>query len=95
MNTNSMIVKGQEPEVASIVPPEIEEDILISFGHAIVEFEDTLYIKFQQVTKGIVLTKKEFIEYLENMQERGIVVSGDFLGKKCWAMGSDVSGLWE
>jgi hypothetical protein len=92
---NMTITKDQGPEVVSIVPPEIEEDILTSFGHAIVEFEDTLYIKFQHLTKGIVLTKKEFIEYLENMEERGIVVSGDFLGKKCWAMGSDVSGIWD
>jgi hypothetical protein len=93
MNTNSTTARDYDSEVVSIVPPEIEEDILASFGHAIVEFEDTLYVKFQQLTKGIVLTKKEFIEYLENMEERDIVVSGNFLGKKCWAMGSNVTGI--
>jgi hypothetical protein len=95
MNTNSTAVKDYNPEVVSIVPPEIEEDIMVSFGHAVVEFEDTLYIKFQQITKGIVLTRREFVEYLENMEARNIVVSGSFLGRKCWAMGSDVSGIWD
>ncbi len=82
-------------EIVNTVPPEIEDTILLSFGHAIIEFEDTLYLKFQHLTRGIVLTKREFIEHLENMEERKVVVSGTFLGKKCWAMGSDGSAIWD
>jgi hypothetical protein len=83
-----------QTEIVNTVPPEIEETILTSFGHAIVDFEDTLYIKFQHLTRGIILTKKEFIEHLENMEERGLVSLGIFLGKKCWTMESDGTDTW-
>lgn len=95
MHTNSADMKDYPPKVVSTVPPEIEEDILVSFGHAIVEFEDTLFVKFQHITKGIVLTEREFIEDLENMEERGIVVSGTFLGRKCWSVGSEATSVWD
>ena len=78
----------EEPEVTSTVPPQIEELILNSFGHAILEFEATLYQKFLHLTNGLVITCREFKDYLQNMEERGIVISTEFLGKKCWAIGS-------
>ena len=78
-----------EPEVMSTVPPEIEDLILTSFGNAIMEFEGTLYIKFLKLTNGLVITCREFKEHLANMEEREIVSSVEFLGKRCWAMGSN------
>jgi hypothetical protein len=76
-------------------PSEIEETILTAFGHAIVEFEDTLYVKFQLLTKGIGLTEKEFVDQLEKMEKQSIVSYGVFLGRRCWAMGSDASTIWD
>ena len=78
-----------EPEVLSTVPPEIEDLILTSFGNAIMDFEATLYLKFLKLTKGLVITCREFKDHLQNMEERGIVISVEFLGKRCWAMGSN------
>jgi hypothetical protein len=78
-----------EPEVMSTVPPEVEELILSSFGHAIIEFEATLYQKFLVLTKGLVVTCLEFKEHLANMEERGIVTSIIFLGKPGWALGNN------
>lgn len=75
--------------MVNTVLTEIEESILISFGHAIFEFEDTLYKKFQHLTINIVLSKNEFVEQLENMEERGVVVSGIFLCRRCWAIGPE------
>ena len=75
-----------EPKVKSTVPPEVEELILTSFGHAILEFEATLYQKFLRLTKGLVVTCLEFKEHLRNMEERGIVISIIFLGKPGWAL---------
>ena len=31
------------------------------------------------------LTDDEIVEYLANMEEREIIVSADFMGKRCWA----------
>jgi len=80
--------KIETPEVSSTVPPEIEDAILLSFGHSILEFEATLYQKFLIITKGLIVTCREFQNHLLNMEERRIIVSTEFLGKKCWAMGS-------
>jgi len=77
-----------EPEVKSTVPPEVEDKILLSFGNAIMEFEATLYQKFLILTKGLVVTCLEFKEHLRNMEERGIVTSIEFLGKRGWALSS-------
>ncbi|TFG29205.1 hypothetical protein EU528_10015 [Candidatus Thorarchaeota archaeon] len=79
----------EEPEVKSTVPPEIEELILQSFGHSILEFEGTLYMKFLKLTNGLVVTCQEFKDHLKNMEERGIVIETEFLGKRCWAMGAN------
>ena len=78
-----------EPEVLSTVPPEIEDLILLSFGHAILEFEATLYQKFLMITKGLVITCSDFKKHLSNMEERGIVMSIIFLGKPGWALGTN------
>jgi hypothetical protein len=94
LNARITETEFDQTEIVNIVPPEIRETILISFGHAVVEFEDSLYMKFQHLTKGIVLTKREFIEHLENMEDQGIVSSGTFLGKKCWTMKSNGTDIW-
>ena len=73
-----------EPEVKSIVPPTVEDYIILSFGNSILEFQATLYEKFLHLTDGLVVTCREFKEYLQNMEERNIVTSTEFLGKKCW-----------
>lgn len=74
-----------EQIVLSTVPPLIEDAILLSFGHSILEFEATLYEKFLHLTKGLVLTCQEFKNHLRNMEERDLIVSAEFLGKRCWA----------
>lgn len=79
-----------EPEAKSTVPPLIEELILLSFGHAILEFEATLYQKFLHLTNGLVITCSEFKDHLQNMEERELVIATEFLGKKSWALGSNV-----
>ncbi len=71
--------------VLSTVPPLIEDAILLSFGHAILEFEATLYEKFLHLTNGVLVTCQEFKDHLKNMEERELVVSAKFLGKQCWA----------
>ncbi|MFW9794448.1 MAG: hypothetical protein ACFFEE_09105 [Candidatus Thorarchaeota archaeon] len=71
--------------VLSTVPPLIEDAILLSFGHAILEFEATLYEKFLHLTNGVLVTCQEFKDHLKNMEERDLVVSAKFLGKQCWA----------
>ncbi len=78
----------EQPEVKNTVPPEIEDMILLSFGHAILEFEATLYQKFLRITNGLVVTCREFQDHLKNMEERGIVNLTEFLGKRCWTLGS-------
>jgi hypothetical protein len=71
--------------VLSTVPPLIEDTILLSFGNSIIDFEATLYEKFLHITKGFVITCQEFKDHLANMEERGLIVSAEFLGKRCWA----------
>jgi len=84
---NARIVETPYGEqiVLSTVPPLIEDTILLSFGHSIIDFEATLYEKFLHITKGLVITCEEFKEHLANMEEREIIVSADFMGKRCWA----------
>lgn len=79
------------PEVKSTVPPEIEDKILLSFGNAVLEFEATLYQKFLILTKGLVVTCVQFKDHLRNMEERGILTSIEFLGKRGWALTSHES----
>ncbi|MHA1966039.1 MAG: hypothetical protein ACXACG_12455 [Candidatus Thorarchaeota archaeon] len=74
-----------EQIVLSTVPPQIEDTILISFGNSIIDFEATLYEKFLLLTKGLVITCQEFKEHLANMEERELIVSAEFMGKRCWA----------
>jgi len=74
-----------EQIVLSTVPPLVEDAILLSFGHSILEFEATLYEKFLHITKGLVVTCKEFKEHLKNMEERGLIIAAEFMGKPCWA----------
>ena len=45
-----------EPEAKSIVPPTVEDFIILSFGNSILEFEATLYQKFLQLTDGLIVT---------------------------------------
>jgi len=73
-----------EPIVKSTVPPTVEDFIILSFGNSVVEFEATLYEKFLQLTDGLIVTCREFKEYLLNMEKRKIVKSTEFLEKKCW-----------
>ena len=95
INVNSQIIdrKNFSNEVMNTGPTEIEETILMSFGHSIIDFEDTLFEKFQHLTKGIVLSRSEFLDNLHNMEERGILASGMFLGKKCWGLGPRASDI--
>lgn len=85
MNARTVETPHGEKIVLSTVPPLIEDTILLSFGHSIIDFEATLYEKFLHITKGLVVTCEEFREHLANMEEREIIVSADFMGKRCWA----------
>ena len=85
MNARIVETPYGEQIVLSTVPPLIEDTILLSFGHSIIDFEATLYEKFLHITKGLVITCEEFKEHLANMEEREIIVSADFMGKRCWA----------
>ena len=85
MNARIVETPHGEQIVLSTVPPLIEDTILFSFGHSIIDFEATLYEKFLRLTNGLVITYQEFKDHLENMEDRGIVVSADFIGKRCWA----------
>ena len=84
---NARIVETPKGEriVLSTVPPMIEDAILLSFGNSVIDFEATLYEKFLYITKGLAVTCTEFKEHLENMEDRGLIVSAEFLGKRCWA----------
>ena len=67
------------------VPPEIERIIIWSFGHSIIEFESVLYEKFHIIAKDFVVGKNEFLWHLENMEERGVLVSSKFKGVRSWS----------
>jgi hypothetical protein len=84
---NARIVETPTGEqiVLSTVPPVIEDAIILSFGHSIIEFEATLYEKFLRLTRGVLVTCQEFKEHLENMKERGLIVSSEFMEKRCWS----------
>ncbi|MFW9832998.1 MAG: hypothetical protein ACFFEK_03300 [Candidatus Thorarchaeota archaeon] len=90
MNARIVETPYGERIVLSTVPPLIEDAILLSFGHSIIDFEATLYEKFLQLTNGLVITYPEFKEYLANMEERGILVSSDFMGKHCWSQNPEL-----
>ncbi|MHA2353063.1 MAG: hypothetical protein ACXABX_08085 [Candidatus Thorarchaeota archaeon] len=84
---NARIVEAYNGEqiVLSTVPPQIEDAILLSFGNSLIDFEATLYEKFLYLTKGLLVTCQEFKAHLANMEERELIVSAEFLGKRCWA----------
>jgi len=94
---NARIVEAYNGEqiVLSTVPPQIEDTIILSFGHAILEFEATLYEKFLRLTNGIVVTCQDFKEHLKNMEERNLIVSAEFLGKQCWARNREMVSEFE
>ncbi len=85
MNTRLVETPNGKQIVLSTVPPPIEDAILLSFGHSIIEFEATLYEKFLRLTNGVVITHKEFKKHLKNMNERGLMVSTDIMEKQCRA----------
>ena len=85
MNARIVETPYGEKIVLSTVPPTIEDAILLAFGNSIIDFEATLYEKFLQLTNGVAITCQEFKEHLTNMEERGIIVSADFMGKRCWS----------
>jgi hypothetical protein len=87
--TFTKIKEIEEPEIKSTVPPVVEDLILLSFGHSMLEFEATLYQKFLHLTDGLGITCSEFKEHLRNMEERQIVISTEFLGKKCCVLASN------
>ncbi len=94
MNTRLVETPNGKQIVLSTVPPPIEDAILLSFGHSIIEFEATLYEKFLRLTNGVVVTHKEFKKHLKNMEERNIIGSAEFLEKQCWARNMEkVSGF--
>ena len=78
-----------EQIVLATVPPLVEDAILLSFGHSIIEFEATLYEKFLHLTKGLIVTCKEFKDHLKNMEDRELLVSAEFLGKQCWSINKE------
>jgi len=90
-----IIEAHNDEEIAlSTVPSLIEDAILLSFGHSIIEFEATLFEKFLRLTNGVVVTCNEFKEHLKNMRERSLIVSAEFLEKQCWARNMEkVSGF--
>ena len=76
MNTNARIEDTSTVDtVKSTVPPEIERKILMAFGNKIVVEERELYDMFHLISGDIQLTPIEFVWYLENMEERGLVAS--------------------
>jgi len=76
MNTNARIEDTSTADtVKSTVPPEIERKILMAFGNKIVVEERELYDMFHLISGDIQLTPIEFVWYLENMEERGLVAS--------------------
>ncbi len=92
LRLNARIVETPTGEqiVLSTVPPQIEDAILLSFGHSLIDFEATLYEKFLQVTNGLAVTCQEFKDHLANMEERELIVSAEFMGKRCWARNPEV-----
>ena len=90
MNARIVEAPNGEQIVLSTVPPLVEDAIILSFGHSIIEFEATLYEKFLRLTNGVVTTCEEFKEHLQNMEERGLIISAEFLGKRCWSRNPEV-----
>ena len=85
MNARIVETPHGEKIVLSTVPPLVEDAIILSFGHSIIEFEATLYEKFLHITKGLVVNCQEFKDHLGNMEERGLVRSVEFLGNRGWS----------
>ena len=95
MNAHIVETPHGEQIVLSTVPPLIEDTIILSFGHSIIDFEATLYEKFLHITKGLVITCQEFKEHLANMEERGLVMSVEFLGKRGWSRNPEMVEAYE
>jgi hypothetical protein len=64
---------------------EIEEAIILSFGSAIIEFEETLFQKVLLISgKQSLMTMDMFRKYLQEMHAKGYVKPVIFHGRKCW-----------
>ena len=95
MNARIVETPYGEQIVLSTVPPLIEDTILLSFGNSIIDFEATLYEKFLHITKGLVVTCEEFKGHLSNMEERGLVMSVEFLGNPGWSRNPEFVSIVE
>lgn len=95
MNTHIVETPNGEQIVLSTVPPLIEDAIILSFGHSMIDFEATLYEKFLHLTNGLVTTCQEYKDHLKNMEERGLIDSVEFLGKRCWARNHEMVAGFE
>ena len=78
------IIPSETGSVKSTVPPVIESKLLMAFGNSVVVDERELYDMFHVISGEIHLTPIEFIWYLENMEERGLVSSSIFEGVRSW-----------
>lgn len=64
---------------------EIEEAIILSFGSAIIEFEETLFQKVLLISgKQSLMTMDMFRKHLQEMHAKGYIKPVIFHGKKCW-----------
>ena len=70
---------------SSTVPPKVEELIIWAFGKATTEFEATLYRKFHLLSEDIIVGIKEFRWHLQNMEERGLLISSMMKGEPSWS----------
>lgn len=76
MKTDARTIEPSEDDsIESTVPPVIENKILMAFGNSVVVEERELYDMFHVISGDIQLTPIEFVWYLENMEERGLVAS--------------------
>lgn len=63
----------------------IEEAIILSFGSAIIEFEETLFQKVLLISgKQSLMTMEMFRKHLQEMHAKGYVKPVIFHGRKCW-----------
>ncbi|MFW9885543.1 MAG: hypothetical protein ACFFEX_14240 [Candidatus Thorarchaeota archaeon] len=67
------------------VPPQVEELILLAFGKASIQFEATLYQKFHHISGDIIIGLNEFRWHLQNMEERGLLISSMMKGEPSWS----------
>ncbi len=78
------IISSDTSSVKSTVPPVIENKLLMAFGNSVVVEERELFDMFHVISGDIQLTPIEFVWYLENMEERGLVNSSLFEGIRSW-----------